>query len=727
MTESSEATGGREVAQREASAERAPILVVDDRPDKLLALSSVLEELGQDIVTAASGEEALKHVLAQEFAVILLDVNMPGLDGLETAALIRKRRKSAHTPIIFITSDFGDDAHSRRGYSLGAVDYIASPVVPEILRAKVRVFVELFLLARQAAHQAQQQLALAQERAGREAAERSAQRLAFLARASGALAASLDVQATAREIGCVVVPHLCDVALLTFTARDDQPQSTHHITHVGSDGDVTSRPLGETIDASLLSMIDRVAATGVLQELLDGKADDTIALPDHREAHSIVVMPLNVRGHAIAVLTLAMTGYRRFDADAISVGVDVAARSSAALDNAFLHQRIQESDQRKDEFLAMLAHELRNPLAPIANAVHVLKAAGSGDETVSWARDLIGRQLKQLTRLVDDLLDLSRITRDKIELKLETLHVADLVTAAVETSRPLIDAQQHTLNVSLPEAPVTVRGDFARVTQIFGNLINNAAKYTDPGGTIDVELARDGDHAVFRVRDTGVGIPAHALATVFEPFMQLDRTLDRSQGGLGIGLTLVRKLVEMQGGSVAAHSAGSGKGSEFVVRLPLVRAPGVGSAVTAGSSAIANDTVGAPLTVLVVDDNNDVAESTAILLRFAGCNVHVAGDGKTALAALDALRPDALLLDIGLPGMDGYQVAARVRERPEFQRTLIVAVSGYGQEEYQARSREAGVDHHLVKPVDAATVMKLLSGHSRRRDATSDTASTLPH
>jgi CheY-like chemotaxis protein/two-component sensor histidine kinase len=360
----------------------------------------------------------------------------------------------------------------------------------------------------------------------------------------------------------------------------------------------------------------------------------------------------------------------------------------------------------------MLAHELRNPLAPIANAVHVLKASGNGhgNEQVGWARDVIGRQLKQLTRLVDDLLDLSRITRGKIELKLDTLDAAEVVSAAVETSRPIVDAQRHTLTVKLPGRPVGIRGDFARLAQVLGNLINNAAKYTDPGGKIEVELAREGRDAVFRVRDTGMGIPSTALATVFEPFTQLERTLDRAQGGLGIGLTLVRRLVEMQGGSVAAHSAGAEQGSEFVVRLPTVESPRVLSPVLAGHAAFdAAPSTDVSLTVLVVDDNVDVAESTAILLRVAGCTVHVAQDGKAALAVLDSLQPDAVLLDIGLPGMDGYQVAARMRERPEFKRTLIVAVSGYGQDEHQARSRLAGVDHHLVKPIDPATVMAILA------------------
>jgi CheY-like chemotaxis protein len=325
-----------------------------------------------------------------------------------------------------------------------------------------------------------------------------------------------------------------------------------------------------------------------------------------------------------------------------------------------------------------------------------------------------------LTRLVDDLLDLSRITRGKIDLKVEQLDAGDVVQAAIETCRPLIDAQGHALELRLPDTPIGIRGDFARMAQVLGNLVNNAAKYTEPGGRIDVDVLREGCDAVFRVRDTGMGIPAAQLATVFEPFTQLDRTLDRSQGGLGIGLTLVRRLVEMQGGSVAAHSAGHGHGSEFTVRLPAVDAAGRAAPASPTAGIVDDGAATGAKTVLVVDDNPDVAESTAILLRVAGYDVQVAFDGKAALAAVDKSAPHAVLLDIGLPGMDGYQVAAKMRERPALAHTLIVAVSGYGQDEHHARSRMAGVDHHLVKPIDLDAIVTLLaerSGPARARAA----------
>jgi signal transduction histidine kinase/DNA-binding response OmpR family regulator len=705
--------------------ERANILVVDDRPDKLLALTTVLDELGQNVVTAASGEEALKQVLSQDFAVILLDVNMPGLDGLETAELIRSRRKSAHTPIIFITADFNDDAHTSRGYALGAVDYIASPVVPAVLRAKVKVFVDLHLLARQAERRALEHLALAEEKAARVAAERSTQRLAFLARASAALAGSLDVDATMHEVGRLVVPQLADVSLLVQRPVDDDLQRPPQLAFHDASG-LTTHAVGDSLPDALAAAIERAAITGAVERLPQGASPGEaarIAFPGGIEAHSALVVPLAVRGRALAVLVLGITGARRFEPDATSLASDVAGRAAVALDNALLYHRIQESDRRKNEFLAMLAHELRNPLAPIGNAVHVLKSPKTGAAEVAWARDVIGRQLKQLTRLVDDLLDLSRITRGKIDLRHDTVDAAAVVNAAIETCRPLIDQHGHALHVRLPDAPVVVRGDFARLSQVIGNLLNNAAKYTEPGGSIDVTLAHEGREAVFRVRDNGMGIPRQALGSVFEPFTQLEQTLDRAQGGLGIGLTLVRRLVELQGGSVAAQSDGRGRGSEFVVRVPAVDVLQTPEAPPASRGDATALSVDAPMTVLVVDDNADVAESTAILLRVAGCDVHIAQDGRTALAALERVRPDAVLLDIGLPGMDGYQVAQRMRERPEYSRTLIVAVSGYGQDEHQARSREAGVDHHLVKPIDPIAVMDLLTARaSARRETERDTA-----
>jgi signal transduction histidine kinase len=393
----------------------ASILVVDDRADKLLVLGSLLEPLGQNVVLARSGEEALRQMLEQEFAVILMDVNMPTMDGLETAALIRNRRKTAHTPIIFITA-YADEMHTTRSYSIGAVDYILTPIVPDVLRTKIKVFVDLFLMSSQIRDQAEQRIALAEEQAARLAAEETSQRL-------------------------------------------------------------------------------------------------------------------------------------------------------------------READERKDEFLAILSHELRNPMAAIRNAVEIMKIGLDDPKKTCFARDVIDRQSAQLARLVDDLLDVSRITRGKIELRWDRFDLTQAVHAAIESNRSLIDARRQTVRLSVPKRPITFNGDFARTVQIVANLLHNAAKYTSEGGELSIAADPEAAVAVIRVRDSGIGIPRDRLADIFVPFVQLRHRPDESNSGLGVGLTLVKTLTELHGGTVEAHSPGPGRGSEFVVRLPLEQ-PGADKAAS---------------------------------------------------------------------------------------------------------------------------------------------------
>jgi signal transduction histidine kinase len=698
--------------------DRANILIVDDRPDKLLVYRTLLEELGQHLYTASSGDEALRQVLEREFALILLDVNMPGLDGLETASLIRARKKSAHTPIILVTADYGDELRMSQAYSLGAVDYIASPVVPEILRAKVRVFVDLYLLADQAKRQAQERISLAEEKAAREAAERASRRLAFLAEASGSLASSLDLDATLRDLGRLIVPRFADVCLVSIAPGDGHPER-HEMTWATDEPEfpLLAASMLEIGDEGVADAIARVRASGKPESIErdpDGPVASRVPLPRGLTAHTLLLVPLVVRARKLGVLTLGIeTKERRFDADTGAMVNELATRAATAIDNALLFRKIQDEDQRKNEFLAMLAHELRNPLAPISNAVHILRVSEGDPGKLDWARELIARQLKQLVRLVDDLLDVSRITRGKIELKIGPVDVAQVAAAAIETSRPNIDGNRHTLSVQLPSEPLHVRGDFARVSQILSNVINNAAKYTPKGGRITLTAAREEDTVVFRVRDSGVGIPPEFLTSIFDPFTQVDRTLARSHGGLGIGLTLVRRLVEMQHGSVTVRSEGRNRGSEFTVRLPLADladARPEDAAPREGPSP-------AGLRVLVVDDNRDVADSTASVMRMNGCDVHVAYDGKAALESVQRLRPDAVLLDIGLPAIDGYLVAEHIRAQPENGRTMIVAVSGYGQEQDRVRSKSVGFDYHLVKPIDPTLLAGLVGSLRVSRDA----------
>jgi CheY-like chemotaxis protein len=405
------------------------------------------------------------------------------------------------------------------------------------------------------------------------------------------------------------------------------------------------------------------------------------------------------------------SGRRHGPAD-LALAEDLAGRAALALDNARLYREIQEDGRRKNEFLAMLAHELRNPLAPIRNAALILQANGVEPAQQQWAAGIVHRQVQQLTRLVDDLLDVSRITRGKIQLHPEPSDVAAVVTRAVEISRPLLDQRKHTLHVCLPPEPVRAVLDPVRVSQVLANLLNNAAKYTEEGGTVCLTAERAGDELVFRVRDTGIGIQPEMLPHVFDMFTQADRSLDRSQGGLGIGLTLVRRLVELHGGRVEAHSAGPQQGSEFVARLPF-------RAEAPAPAANGENTSPAPaprFRVLVVDDNVDSAESVALLLQTMGQVVQTAYDGATALEAVESFGPDVVLLDIGLPGMDGYEVARELRRRG-LTDVILVALTGYGQQEDQARARAAGFDHHLVKPADVALLPELFASFRARSRA----------
>ena len=700
-------------------ADRANILIVDDRPDKLLVYRTVLEDLQQNLYTADSGDDALRQVLEHDFALILLDVNMPGLDGLETAALIRGRKKSAHTPIILVTADYGDEPRMAKAYSLGAVDYIASPVVPEILRAKVKVFVELYLLAEQAKRQAQERIALVEEKAAREAAERASRRLAFLAEASATLASSLDLEATLRELARLAVPRFADVSIVSLLSADGQAKRHEMAWLVGEAGaPLLNASLNELGEALLDEVVARVQWSGKPETLeRDPSPASRIPLPRGLSAHALMLVPLVVRGRRLGVLTLGLeNASRSFEADTHAMVAELASRGATALDNALLFRKIQDEDQRKNEFLAMLAHELRNPLAPISNAVHILRVSDGDAGKLAWARELIARQLKQLVRLVDDLLDVSRITRGKIELKIESVDVEQVIHEAIETSRPSIDAQRHTLSLQLPNVPLQVRGDYARIAQILSNLLNNAAKYTPRGGRVSLSATSEDGEAVFRIRDSGVGIPQEFLSSIFDPFTQVDRSLARSHGGLGIGLTLVRRLVEMQNGTVSVRSEGRNRGSEFTVRLPLAAAGEVRKA-PADSVAAQPALSPAGLRVLVVDDNRDVADSTASVMRMNGCDVHVAYDGKAALESVQRLRPDAVLLDIGLPTIDGYLVAEHIRAQPENGRTMIVAVSGYGQEQDRERSKSVGFDYHVVKPIDPTVLAGLVGSLRHSRDA----------
>ena len=387
------------------------------------------------------------------------------------------------------------------------------------------------------------------------------------------------------------------------------------------------------------------------------------------------------------------------------LGEALTKAKATSTENARLYQEVREADRRKDEFLAMLGHELRNPLAPIQNALQIMKFAAADPVITARAREMAERQVQHLMRLVDDLLDVARITRGKIQLQKVPVAISAIVSNAVETSRLLIESRRHELTVTYPPETILVNADAIRLTQVLTNLLNNAAKYTDEGGNIWLTVETEGSMVRISVRDTGAGIAQELLPKVFDLFTQIDRSLDRSQGGLGIGLTLVRRLVEMHDGDVQAHSAGPGRGSEFIVRLPVSSAPQNElpiSTVQPGVCLKRNR-------ILIVDDNVDAAKSLLVLLRLSGQEVQAVHDGETAINTAGSWQPSLILLDLGLPGIDGYEVARRLQANEQTNGIRLVALTGYGQEEDRRRSRDAGFFRHFVKPVDLNQVLELIA------------------
>lgn len=535
------------------------LLIVDDTPANLDALEVLLAPMGCAVVRAQSADEALLALLQDDFAAIILDILMPGMGGLELARMIKQRRRSRDTPILFLTAHLIDRSDVLVGYGLGAVDYLSKPIHPEILRSKVSVFVELYRKTR------------------------------ALADLNEALQAEVAERARAQR---------------------------------------------EVEDAN--------------EALEERVRERTAALSEAR--------------------------------------------------------RVADSaNQAKDQFLAMLGHELRNPLAPMVTALDLLRLRGAH----SPEHDVLDRQVKQLVRMVDDLLDISRITTGKVELRRRHVEAAVLVSRAMETAGPLLKRRHHQVEIDVPPEGLALHADVDRLAQVIANLLINAAKYSEPGSRITLQGARVGDTVRLTVRDEGIGIPSDMLLSVFEPFVQQPQSIDRSRGGLGLGLAIARSLVLQHGGSIRAESGGPGQGSTFVVEVAAADAepssdrmlfPGLDSGLARTSA----------LRILVVDDNDDAAKMLETALRQLGFVVESAHDAPSALLCAERLQPDVALLDLGLPVMNGYELAQRLRASRRGSELRLIALTGYGQEADRERAFHAGFDRHFVKPIDLGELWRLL-------------------
>jgi signal transduction histidine kinase len=681
-----------------AGAEKERILIVDDLPGNLLVYQTILEELGEDLVTARSGEEALRLLLKQDFAAILLDVNMPTMNGFETAALIRQRRKSARTPIIFLTA-FTDEVSMSQGYASGAVDFLPTPVIPDVLKAKVRVFIELSKMRRQAALQAE-------ERVRRQAAEESARRSALLARLSEDLARPQNQTEVLQALMRLAVPDLGDFSGVWLREGEDATHWREIIPYL----QLSSPALPEI--SWLTQAFDAVVASGYphIQEA------PVAALPkSQKQLKSLLFIPINIQEQPQGIFLVARYAENAaFGVDDAALALELVRRTALVIENVELLHKIREADRRKDEFLGMLAHELRNPLGPIYNSIQVLNLIGSKEPRVGELRDIIDRQAKHMGRLIDDLLDATRLAHGKILLRKERCDLAEIVCQTAEDYRAVIEGSGLKLENCDASEPVWVMGDPTRLTQSVGNLLHNAHKFTKAGGTIRVELVADkmAGKITVTVRDTGIGIEPKMLSCIFDVFRQAEQGLDRSRGGLGLGLALVKGLVELHGGEVHAASEGTDKGSVFTLTLPLD---------DAAPTAEVADIKPAPqgdqkYRILLIEDNVDAVASAEILLRLEGHEVKSAPDALDGLKMVSSFAPQVIFCDIGLPGMDGYQVVRAIRQDPALAPVYVVALTGYGREEDQRRSLEAGFNLHLTKPIDYESLRRalVLAGQNNR-------------
>jgi PAS domain S-box-containing protein len=660
------------------------ILLVDDEPKNLTVLETVLANPGYRLVRAESAEQALLALVSQEFALLVLDIHMPIMTGFELAQLIKQREKTASVPIIFLTAYYSEDQHVLEGYETGAVDYLHKPINPTILRSKVAVFAELHKKSRESARTNR---ILLNEVGARRRAEEELRHLnnqlerRVADRTEALQQRERELSSLADNTPDILTRFDRDLRFVFVNAGIEKATGRPRETFPGRTMREAEMP-GDICDVWERS-IQAVFATSKPCSFEFGYAGP---------------------GALRRYVTRLVPEFGKLDQPEFVLGITQDMTEQKCAEEA-----LKNADRRKDEFLATLAHELRNPLAPLRTGLQVLNI--SQDVAVAAeTRQMMDRQLSHMVRLIDDLMDVSRITSDKLTLRKEWVSLQQIAETAVEASRPYIEASEHILKLAVPEEPVWLVADPTRLAQVVSNLLTNAAKYTPRGGRIDLTAKCEHGELLIRVTDTGLGIAPEMLPQVFDMFTQVNRTLDRSEGGLGIGLSLAKRLVELHGGTITAFTAGLGKGSTFTVRLPFTAAVANERARrTIPEAASARSRVPGRR-VLVVDDNVDGAESLARVLQIFGHETRTAHSGPEALDAARPFKPEVVLLDIGLPGMNGYEVAKRLRAEPALSAAVLIALTGWGSEENRRQSREAGFDFHLTKPVEVSAIENILAG-----------------
>ncbi len=694
---------------KEPADEKVSILIVDDRPDKLLAHETVLAELDQNLVRARSGKEALRCLLQQDFAVILLDVNMPGMDGFETASLIRQRQRSETTPIIFISAVNDTENHVSRGYSLGAVDYILTPVVPEILRAKIAVFVDLFKKTEQVKRQAEERAKLIREQAARAEAEAREERLAFLAEASNVLAGSLELEETFHNLAHLVVPRLADFCIIDIAEengtlrqvavahRDPSQESKLHELAAQYPSNTTARHGGTRVFQTGKSEIRCNVDEKVLTEMFERVEDRELLR--RLAPSSYIAVPLRARDRILGAITMVnITAGRPCGPHELSLAEELAQRAALALDNAGLYKAAQEArteseraNLAKDRFLAMLSHELRTPLTPVLTSVLAIEGGDDLSEETRASLQMIRRNVELEARLIDDLLDLTRISKGKVQLSLELVDAHLLLHNALEICQGEIRGKNLALNLDLAATKVDLLADPARLQQIFWNLLKNAVKFTPDGGHLALSTSNDVEGQLrVSVSDSGLGIDADSLPKMFKAFEQGERP---RLGGLGLGLAISKALVETHHGRISAESEGRGKGATFTVFFPT--AAGAPKEAAASTPFINGERK--RMRILLVEDHEDTNRSLTNLLRRRGYQVQSANTLRSALQCAANEDFDILVSDIGLPDGTGIELMAKLKNEREM---VGIALTGFGMEDDIRRSQDVGFHEHLIKPVD---------------------------